>query len=58
MAKLNRTSERITKPRSQGASQAMLFATGLREFAVFPFVRGTKITTWCAGARRTPRHAT
>jgi dihydroxy-acid dehydratase len=31
MAKLNRTSERITRPRSQGASQAMLFATGLRE---------------------------
>jgi dihydroxy-acid dehydratase len=31
MAKLNRTSERITKPRSQGASQAMLLATGLRE---------------------------
>ena len=31
MAKLNRTSERITKPRSQGASQAMLFATGLSE---------------------------
>src|SRR5512144_461176 len=31
MAKLNRTSERITKQRSQGASQAMLFATGLSE---------------------------
>jgi dihydroxy-acid dehydratase len=31
VAKLNRTSERITQPRSQGASQAMLFATGLRE---------------------------
>jgi dihydroxy-acid dehydratase len=31
MAKLNRTSERITKPRAQGASQAMLFATGLSE---------------------------
>jgi dihydroxy-acid dehydratase len=31
MAKLNRTSERITRPKSQGASQAMLFATGLRE---------------------------
>jgi dihydroxy-acid dehydratase len=28
--KLNRTSERVTQPRSQGASQAMLFATGLR----------------------------
>jgi dihydroxy-acid dehydratase len=31
MARLNRTSERITRPRSQGASQAMLFATGLSE---------------------------
>ena len=31
MAKLNRTSERITQPRAQGASQAMLFATGLTE---------------------------
>jgi dihydroxy-acid dehydratase len=31
VAKLNRTSERITQPRSQGASQAMLLATGLRE---------------------------
>ena len=29
--KLNRTSERITQPKSQGASQAMLFATGLSE---------------------------
>jgi dihydroxy-acid dehydratase len=28
---LNRTSRRITQPKSQGASQAMLFATGLRE---------------------------
>ncbi len=31
MAKLNRTSERVTRPKSQGASQAMLFATGLSE---------------------------
>ena len=31
MAKLNRTSERVTLPRSQGASQAMLLATGLSE---------------------------
>jgi len=31
MARLNRTSERVTRPKSQGASQAMLFATGLRE---------------------------
>jgi len=31
MAKLNRTSDRITRPKSQGASQAMLFATGLSE---------------------------
>jgi len=31
MAKLNRTSERITQPKSQGASQAMLLATGLSE---------------------------
>jgi dihydroxy-acid dehydratase len=29
--RLNRTSRRITEPRSQGASQAMLYATGLRE---------------------------
>ena len=29
--KLNRTSERITQPPSQGASQAMLYATGLDE---------------------------
>jgi dihydroxy-acid dehydratase len=29
--KLNRTSRRITEPRSQGASQAMLYATGLSE---------------------------
>jgi dihydroxy-acid dehydratase len=29
--KLNRVSARITQPKSQGASQAMLFATGLRE---------------------------
>jgi len=29
--KLNRISARITQPKSQGASQAMLFATGLRE---------------------------
>ena len=29
--KLNRTSERITQPKSQGASQAMLHATGLSE---------------------------
>jgi dihydroxy-acid dehydratase len=28
---LNRTSRRITEPKSQGASQAMLYATGLRE---------------------------
>ncbi len=31
MTKLNRTSERVTRPKSQGASQAMLFATGLSE---------------------------
>ncbi|MDJ0849548.1 MAG: dihydroxy-acid dehydratase [Myxococcota bacterium] len=31
MKKLNRTSERITQPKSQGASQAMLYATGLTE---------------------------
>jgi dihydroxy-acid dehydratase len=29
--KLNRTSSRITQPKSQGASQAMLYATGLSE---------------------------
>ena len=29
--KLNKTSERITQPKSQGASQAMLYATGLTE---------------------------
>ena len=29
--KLNKTSERITKPRSQGASQAMLHATGMKK---------------------------
>jgi len=29
--KLNRTSQRITKPKSQGASQAMLYAAGLSE---------------------------
>ena len=29
--KLNKISERITQPRAQGASQAMLFATGLKE---------------------------
>ena len=29
MADLNRYSSRITQPPSQGASQAMLFATGL-----------------------------
>jgi dihydroxy-acid dehydratase len=29
--KLNRISARITQPKSQGASQAMLYATGLRE---------------------------
>ena len=29
--KLNRTSERITQPKSQGGSQAMLYATGLSE---------------------------
>jgi dihydroxy-acid dehydratase len=29
--KLNRTSRRITEPKSQGASQAMLYATGLDE---------------------------
>jgi dihydroxy-acid dehydratase len=31
VAKLNRTSQRITGPKSQGASQAMLYAVGLRE---------------------------
>lgn len=31
MAALNRFSSRITQPRSQGASQAMLYATGLTE---------------------------
>ena len=31
MAELNRYSSRITQPRSQGASQAMLYATGLTE---------------------------
>jgi dihydroxy-acid dehydratase len=31
MKKLNRTSERITQPKSQGASQAMLYATGLSQ---------------------------
>ena len=30
-SKLNRTSQRITKPPSQGASQAQLYATGLSE---------------------------
>ena len=30
-AKLNKFSSRITEPKSQGASQAMLFATGLKE---------------------------
>ncbi|MGO9231235.1 MAG: dihydroxy-acid dehydratase, partial [Bryobacteraceae bacterium] len=30
-SQLNKFSARITQPRSQGASQAMLFATGLRE---------------------------
>src|SRR5881275_3224981 len=30
-AQLNKFSSRITQPRSQGASQAMLYATGLRE---------------------------
>ncbi len=29
--KLNKISERITQPKSQGASQAMLYATGLTE---------------------------
>jgi dihydroxy-acid dehydratase len=29
--KLNKTSERITQPKSQGASQAMLYATGLTD---------------------------
>jgi dihydroxy-acid dehydratase len=29
--KLNRTSRRVTQPKSQGASQAMLYATGLSE---------------------------
>jgi dihydroxy-acid dehydratase len=29
--KLNKTSERVTQPKSQGASQAMLYATGLTE---------------------------
>ena len=29
--KLNKISERITQPRAQGASQAMLYATGLKE---------------------------
>ena len=31
MAELNRYSSRITQPRSQGASQAMLYATGMSE---------------------------
>ncbi|MCH2201557.1 MAG: dihydroxy-acid dehydratase [Fuerstiella sp.] len=31
MAQLNRYSSRITQPRSQGASQAMLYATGMSE---------------------------
>lgn len=31
MKPLNRVSRRITEPKSQGASQAMLYATGLRE---------------------------
>ncbi len=31
MAKLNRYSQRITQPRSQGASQAMLYGTGLTD---------------------------
>jgi dihydroxy-acid dehydratase len=31
MTKLNRTSQRITQPKSQGGSQAMLYATGLGE---------------------------
>jgi dihydroxy-acid dehydratase len=30
MTQLNRTSSRITQPKSQGASQAMLYATGLK----------------------------
>jgi len=29
--KLNRISQRITQPKAQGASQAMLYATGLTE---------------------------
>ena len=29
--KLNRISSRITEPKSQGASQAMLYATGMSE---------------------------
>ncbi|HWL10439.1 MAG TPA: dihydroxy-acid dehydratase, partial [Planctomicrobium sp.] len=31
MTQLNKISARITQPRSQGASQAMLYATGLTE---------------------------
>eukprot|EP00951_Prasinocladus_malaysianus_P022792 scaffold192128_cov38-Prasinocladus_malaysianus.AAC.1 len=31
LAGLNKFSSRITQPKSQGASQAMLYATGLRE---------------------------
>lgn len=31
MEGLNKYSSRITQPRSQGASQAMLYATGLKE---------------------------
>ena len=31
MTKINRYSERITQPRSQGASQAMLYGTGLTD---------------------------
>src|SRR5262245_48942588 len=31
MAQLNKFSSRVTQPKSQGASQAMLYATGLTE---------------------------
>lgn len=31
MSQLNKISSRITQPKSQGASQAMLYATGLRD---------------------------
>ena len=43
--KINRQSARITEPKSQGASQAMLYATGLTPADIKDVLAGAEVST-------------